>query len=268
MNKEEKLDDPIEIELKGIGKKSFKSINSIIEWATKEKKEWGELRGIMMKNPLIKNYDPFAELLSIVEPILNHANGYLKLTDQNQRNNYLNTIKSFMGKPEYLSCDSPEAQQVFSLATTNPSGAWATLLKARGAKILDQHIINYIDFINAMISANNEGLDASKAIENQKKALENLRTEWEKILHDRDSNFEKLLNRNKTHARAIKKGAISRLKAYRDQCKDHESRMKKLEKEFSTEMKLKASEKYWSKKRKLNEKGLKQLFVNFVGPWY
>lgn len=253
MSQEETFEKKLEVELNGIGKKIFPSIDSVIKWAENEISQWGSLSNLAKDNPLINNYNPFHDLHGRAQRFLDISNAYAGETNPAQRQNYFNSLKSLFSAPDYLSCDSPPVQLAISLAKTNMSAAWVVILQARKQIIKDQHINNQLDFVNAVISAHNEGLDVSKAIEGQKHSLDKLRGEWDQIFSEIDSKYKDRLNTNKEAARNLKKGAIKQIKAYRDQRIDHESKMERLQKDFSTEMRLRAAERYWGKKRKINK---------------
>jgi hypothetical protein len=114
-----------------------------------------------------------------------------------------------------------------------------------------------MQFMEAWQVAYNGGVVAAKAIKSQQLSLGNLRTRWEKEYGKFYDSSTKIRARLLHQAGRFKRVSFAMLRGYKQLQSDHAAEMQRMEKAFSTDMQLRAAEKFWAKKRRLNRQRAK-----------
>lgn len=96
-----------------------------------------------------------------------------------------------------------------------------------------------------------ETFDARAAATDMNQALEDVRSRWEQHFQNRFDDMAIRLARVSRHAGIWRRIARDLTKNYKQLHAEHKDRMELMEKSFSTDMRLRAAERFWQAKRKV-----------------
>jgi len=272
-NSAEKFDAPITVDLPGLGERRFRQSGELAKWAEKERDFWNEIDG------RIDGRGPFSPCLRSKD-FANHADSlraearsFGGTDSSDQKEQILEKINRYI----HLYTDgvipasqTAEAIEINKLSEIDPDAASVALFIARkgfrgmsrnqNERVSFEQIVDPLSFMGAWEIVRESSINVKNSLEAQKKSLSNLRSRWDANifgLREKADLFEKS---SFERALRILRLTAERMRKHRRLFAQHQAAMLKMEKAFSTEMQLRAAEKFWSNKRRLNRKREKLAF--------
>jgi hypothetical protein len=242
----------------------FSTYSALLEWTVQENAFWRDIAKKTEKArfPLnLVNFQAAIQSLHLIETRIAEYRNAPAERKISGRNRIAAALGDFREK-RHLTSDAPAAATMAELADNEPDAAMVAFLRARGgfktppdqeqAQLNFSEIKQAVPFLNAWMATERDAIDYKRARLSQEKSLTALRERWQKHLDDEGAlSRKKDLSTRQSRAR-LRHVAINLLRRYRDQTREHERRMKAMESAFSTEMQLRAAEKFWGKKRRTN----------------
>jgi len=258
MASETPLSNPIAVEFKELGLRKFETAEQVKSWAEAEIESWTKVREATKDTqPFTKS--PFPQnLIGHAQQIRDQANAFLQDTDENRRKNITedlqNRFSTYAKDGALYPANSPTGQKIAEVAESNPAAALILLAQIFKHNIRQDHVPNILEFVKACIEADRHDIDLAKEVERYRVAMTQLQTEAEARFEETRADFKSVVEEaRKTHEGA-KKQFDESLQADEKARAAHEERMRQMEIAFSTQMKLRSSERYWGAKRKIHER--------------
>lgn len=256
----------MDIDLGSEGPRTFESAEEVQEWAEREESFWSEIADRIGQDTLFGNHFPMDDLFNHPNGLARACRKYLATensADREQREHHIRSHVEAYEQSHLVLSSTPEGDLIHRLSETDRSAAWLAIVYARKQRYEAAHIRNFAEFMRAWDVVREEGLDVKARLESLEQGLVRMRKRWSERFRRTEHANEMAQNGNRRRVRLYRKAAqrlVSKHRKLQDDNKarmeeiqtGHESRMAKMEKEFSTEMKLRASERFWSEKRKLN----------------
>lgn len=268
-----RFNQPVTVTLKGIGSKTFKTVTQLSDWAQKEGEFWVSLKG-QLNNSFMGSLIPVDDYINQTSVLLRSSKDVLNAPDSNERNQHLqriNQVLRYYNNGHIPVSTSEECRQIAELAQEDPDTAIIALFRARDGftniertpdqRVKFNQIPNIATFMRAWFALEADTLDRQKSLDRQKQSLNALRSRWDHHLSKAEESEKALATKFKERERRLAKIAFGRLRKYRELHKTHEQDMAGMLQAFSTDMKLRAAEKFWGEKRRLNRKREKTAFA-------
>ena len=246
----------------------------MLTWAELESTFWQTISNRCRERTLFRNQFPVRDLIKQANSVATNCRSFIDATDETARTKHERDIRSNLTayrNPAFLLSGTPETDTINRLSETDPSAAWFAIVHARKQPYEINQVQNISELLRAWDAVRLEGLDIDARMKSHEEGLKQLRSRWsDRFSRTRKAN-ELAQAGNRRRVRLYRKAAQRLLSAHEkaqaanqvlmDEMRSvHEARMARMEQEFSTEMQLRASEKFWSRKRKLNAGRAKSAF--------
>lgn len=253
----EEFENDIYVSIPGVRRQNFRTIAQVKEWHQAELDTWNEFW------QQISSSDAFNMEPNVVNGARNQLNQiaeyirqYEQSSDQDQRKNACDLlaaqIEKYAERP--LITSETELSAIIDLAKEDPDSAKFKFARLAGQTIQPGQIQDMIRFSQVASTVAAYDIDPKKAVASQKQSLTKLRQSWSDALEENHSDFQKTLAALRWDKRRLKGVVLNLARKYKKEQIDHEERMAAMEKAFSTDMELKAAEKFWSNKRRINRR--------------
>lgn len=123
------------------------------------------------------------------------------------------------------------------------------------------NLVRFLSLVDDAKAARNDGeanLDAHRG------ALDEARRQWMELYGTSEEELQKQVEENIRYRRKALKRVIKAVRDYEATRRDHEEQLVSMRVAFSTEMRLRASEKFWDAKRKINERRATSALGEFI----
>lgn len=265
--------------------RKFRTPQSVMRWADHERKFWDSITERCNQRSLFANDFDVHDLAHHANFLARQCKAYMETTDDSDRLSTENEIRVSLKayeRPEFLVSNAPESEVINRLADTDPNAAWLALVHARKQKYRIGHVQNIDDLIRAWEVVRLSRLDVEVRLECLEHGLKRMRSRWDDRLRTTENASLRAQKVNRRRVRLYRKAAqrlilrhgsaqeehrvrmeemqrvhVARVEEIQT---DHEARMEKMRQAYSTEMTLRASEKFWSRKRNLNRKRARKAF--------
>ena len=254
----------IEIQFPSLGVQLFDSASSVKKWAENERDFWQSIHGRIQSHDLFRGNFTIHDLIQRADHLVNMCDSFMASGNVDIRNSMEQKIVSDLRVYENTSVlisDTSDGRLIDHLSETAPAAAWIAIVHARKQEYQASYIQNFSEFMRAWDILRLQGLDVRKRLESLEDSLKSMRTRWTKRLDRTNKMGIREQNRTRRRVRLYRRAAQRLFAIHSRQLEEHKTRMGQMEKEFSTDMRLRASEKFWSRKRELNRKRAKSAFT-------
>lgn len=267
-------DVPMTFQIEDLGYvKEFKTYSEIAKWAASEKEEWQALNSIK----LLRNNSLLKTVISHQQNIWNqlHDQAAAAQNQPQRRGNVRNFLTQISDGLRVVS-DTPIGRKILSNIDSDPEVALGQLM----FRMHDQQFpLNFADDLPELMRIAVGALLHEKSgvgdVEAEKAALSGLKKRWEgkfsqfwKTQHEEETRISASYAQGMKLARKllmqIKSFGWAHRRATAEIELNHTERMTAMETAFSTDMKLRASEKFWGAKRRVHERRSRTALRNFI----
>ena len=255
----------IEVQFPSFGVQLFDSASSVKIWAENERDFWQSINRKIHSYDLFRGNFAFQDLIQRADNVVRKCDVFMASENTSQRNSMEEKIRSDLEVYQRASVPisgTSDGQLIDRLAETAPAAAWIAIVHVRNQEYGPGHIRNFGEFMNAWDVWRSQGLDVRKRLESHEQGLKSMRTRWTKRLDRTNKAGIREQNSIRRRLRLYRRAAQRLFAIHSRQIEEHRARMAQMEKEFSTDMRLRASEKFWSRKRQLNRKRAENAFKN------
>lgn len=257
MPEEVQFIEPIRVSIPGIRRENFKTVNQVRDWLNEERKRWDEFWQKITASPLYNiqgnQRNSAHQQLNNIEQ---HIQQYINISPENEgakagiADQILQLMEGYASR--HLVTTAPVFSEIIDLANSDPDVATVRFLNLIDDDISINNQTKLLRITRAVVIAEQQAIDPKKAVAEQKRALTNLEKKWLSDLDDRHRDFQAALHRINQNRKRLEDQALRAIRQYDEAREGHEKRMSDMETAFSTDMKLKAAEKFWGKKRRVN----------------
>ncbi len=253
------FEEPIKLELRELGTQTFKTATAVQEFAEAELETWSNVENALDdQHPFFGN--PFPEILiRHAHRLRNFAEGYMNAPDsdakRNSRERIENQLQAYtVDKGSFYPAKSPTSQRIASMAVINAPAAEILLARTFGYDVPVNAIERPLDFTQACIEADRPENDPSVDVQAYREALSGLRDEWDDQFRASQEQHAGIIAQFHREVEKLNEAHDQQVKQIGEVHAEHQVRMQQMESTFSTQMKLRSSERYWGEKRKVNVK--------------
>lgn len=257
MTGEKRFHDPIIVSIPGVKKRTYRKPDEILEWRNNEYKRWAEFWG-QISNPapsftLPNLLGPAHNELNQIEQQANaFKNAPNEAHEQQAQRNLAAHMEQYSKRP--LITTSPDMSEIVDLSETVPDVAAVKICQLVGHVVPQGQVTDMLRFSRAVIIAEQHDIDPKKALTSLRRSLKKLNEQWEADLKENDIEYHEVLHQLRRDKTRLKNVVLGLARNYKQIHQDHEERMSGMETAFSTEMQLRAAEKFWGHKRRINRR--------------
>lgn len=254
-----KISESVTVHFWDESKKSFRSWDRLGQWINQEiefsEKIAAANSSSIFQHPKLDNQ--VISLRNARQSLVNaKANKDADLAKETQReiDSLLSDLK-YCGRttpPLFLASDTTDARRYLELVETDVNAAEISLSRSLGLTPNLKDASRWVDAFDAYISLREDDFDSKVVLSRQSANIAQLMGAWEEKFSKLEESVLKSESEQQNAAKRLKSLAVRQIRNHKRLRFAHENAMQKQRQEFSTEMTLKASEKFWSKKRRLN----------------
>ena len=254
---------PLSVQLPNVGLRTFQTVEELRSWASAEREFWGDISEKIGRELPFQQDFFLNKLISQAQAIDQACNPFLTPGTTEAKEKAFGKLQGLLRKYEAapgLTREAQAARLIARLAEAHPVAAWLALAFEYDGKrddshyVLSEQIRAPIPLLKAIDLVRTESLDAQAKAAESNEALDEMRSRWERNFQGQIDLLQSRISRAARHAKIWRRIARNLSKGYKQLHKDHEARMQQMEKSFSTDMKLRAAERFWQAKRKTNRK--------------
>lgn len=260
----QKFENPINVSPEGDGKSFVRDIDRLERWHAAETEFWTPIRERLESDAFFQPFLTLDPILLSLSHLENEIAAYRSQQPEN-RPGVEDALQSRVNEylAQGLSSESESGQRVADFSQTNTDAAWIEIFRTLGGKknrkqpgaaIGFSEIKDVVAFMDGWIAAHEGGIDARNAIAPHKRSLSSLKNRWSDQFNDAYDEIRQSREVLERETARVKRLAAQLLCRQRRMLRDHRVRMAEMRTSFSTEMKLRAAEKFWGQKRRVSRK--------------
>lgn len=268
MSNEDVFDVPLKVRFRDDRLRTFKSAKQLRRWADSDLEKW---RAFQAQTEPVKPFthpNPADELVNRATQIGQQAAGYMESPDDAARQAHYDRLepllKPYTDDPNFVSAVSPFGKRVREFANDDPEAAVVMLSRGFGQSIPTNSVASISDYVDAVLRAERTLDEAPATLHADRESLESAREDWTDFLENASTTLEDREQQGDGLARRLVEKLMRTKTQYERMRQDHEGTLAAMRTAFSTDMKLKASEKFWNAKRKVNKTRAQNAFKEFL----
>ncbi len=255
------LSEPITVDFEDYRKRTFKSINQIVDFAQKEFDIWAEFQKKTNNNRPTNLGNPVDRAVVVARTIRDQAQSYIDNPDKEHRHNILNSLKSHLEaygtEPNCVPSGSPSGKIILELAKDHPASASILFSSVVGQVIPYGNVTDALRFAEAVYRAERAWENPENFAAAHKSLIKETKDSWQEMSDQARSDIDLEVNKSTNLMADIGKRATDydrhhdRLfRFFRRQYGGARENLTALENTYHKKLQLEAPATYWRNRKR------------------
>lgn len=269
MADETPLPNPLTVDFLDHRRRTFKTAEQVQLWAQGEIDAWTKFQTETEPRKPFSIPPPAADCINLASLAHKHATQFIDNDEPNHRQNMFanlsTNLNDYAAKVFCVSSKGPIGKIIIGLADDEPDVAVTLMAMVTERAIPPAQVGNLVRFLSLVDDAKAARNDGEANLDAHRGALDEARGQWMELYRTSEEELQKQVEENIRYRRKALKRGIKAVRDYEATRRDHEEQLATMRVAFSTEMRLRASEKFWDAKRKINARRATTALAEFIG---